>query len=423
MAHRALSTPAPANRQRTSVLIVALFCVLVPAQAQTYHVIYTFTGHADGNGPVGVVIDRAGNLYGTASQGGAVGGECGNYGCGTVFRLTYKNSWIFSLLYSFKGGDDGIYPVANVTLAPDGTLYGSTAGGGSGCLGSGCGTIFNLRPPATFCPSVQCPWTETALYRFNGDDGYYPRGQVLDGAGNLYGATAYGTGYGCGGLGCGTIFQLARSGNTWIESVLYSFNGANDGSFPSIPVVDAAGNVYGVTGYDGEFRCGNAFELLRSAHGWTLKILYSFNPQIGDGCQPDAGMILDPSGNLYGTTLGNVLGDGGVFELSPAANGNWTQSVLYLDPSGLQDSISPLIRDASGSLYGTTFSAPTGWGSVFKLTPTNGGWSYTTLHTFTCSDGDGAGPGPLAIDAQGNLYGTASYCGEHNAGLVFEITS
>jgi hypothetical protein len=179
-----------------------------------------------------------------------------------------------------------------------------------------------------------------------------------------------------------------------------------------------------VTGYSGAFQCGNAFELLRSAHSWTLKVLYPFNPQNGDHCQPDAGMIFDPSGNLYGTSLGNVLGAGGVFELSPAQNGNWTESVLYLGPSGFQDSISPLIRDASGNLYGTTFAAPNGWGSVFNLTPTNDGWSYTTLHTFTCSHGDGAGPGPgaLAMDAQGNLYGTASYCGQHNAGLVFEIT-
>lgn len=406
-----------------AVLLGAYVLSSLALSAQTYHILYSFTGTTDGKNPVGVVIDSAGNLYGTASAGG-LGSENCSPSCGTVFKLAHKNSsWIFSLLYSFAGGNDGLHPVANVNIASDGTLYGSTAyGGGSGCTEFGCGTIFRLQPPARFCASVQCPWNETVLYRFNGNDGFYPVGQAFDAAGNLYGASWYGGGNGCAGFGCGTVFKLTRSGNNWSEQVLYVFNGGNSGDSPSAPVLDLAGNLYSLSSDGGQYQCGFAYKLTPSGQNWTFTSLYDFNPAIGDGCQPDAAMVFDQSGNLYGTSIGNSLGEGSVFRLSPAQNGSWSESVLYLDTSGFQDSIAPLIRDAAGNLYGTMFSAPGGWGSVFKLTPGANGWTFTRLHTFSCSDGAGPGAGALAIDAAGNLYGTASYCGAHQAGVVWEIT-
>ena len=419
-----MSTPGLAGKRGALLVTAAILFALSAAQAQQFEVIYNFVGYPDGNWPLGVVIDRAGNLYGATLKGGIGNGNCSGYsGCGTVFKLSPQGSWNFTRLYGFTGGDDGVAPMANVIMAPDGTLYGTTAaGGGTDCFGEGCGTVFHLRPQPTICRSVPCPWNESVLHRFDGSDGNYPLGVVLDTAGNLYGATIYGTGNGCGGIGCGTIFQLTPSGNTWTENVVYNFNGSDDGASPAAPTLDAAGNLYGVTGEYGAFQCGSAFELVRSGGSWMFSVLYAFNPGIGDPCQPAAGMIFDPSGKLYGGGLGNGDGAGGVFELSRGQNGTWTESVPYLDGTGFQFAYAPLIRDTAGNLYGTTFSAPDGHGSVFELTPRQGGWTYTTLHVFNCSDGAGPGPGPLAIDAEGNLYGTASYCGTHNAGVVFKIT-
>src|SRR5271165_302659 len=148
--------------------ILAVGCALVffaagSAQAQTFAVLHSFTGGADGGGPLsGLTMDHAGNLYGTTSGGG-------NAGQGTVFKLTRKNSgWVFSSLYSFQGGSDGADPEAGVVIGRDGSLYGTTFAGGNSqdCYGPGCGTVFRLTPPPTFCKAINCPWIETVLYRF-----------------------------------------------------------------------------------------------------------------------------------------------------------------------------------------------------------------------------------------------------------------
>src|SRR5579863_561468 len=150
------------------VLSAALVIVLSAAlsqstQAQTYQVLHTFTGGLDGQVPFsGLTLDRGGNLYGTASQGGDLTCDA-PFGCGTAYRLKPTGSnWTFSPLYNFTGGTDGNGPESRVIFGPDGALYGTTdTGGGSGCGGIGCGTVFKLQPPATFCHSVFCSWTET----------------------------------------------------------------------------------------------------------------------------------------------------------------------------------------------------------------------------------------------------------------------
>src|SRR5271157_4784768 len=195
----------------TAGLVLAIVFVLAAvatqsAQAQTYTVIHNFTGGADGAYPVaGLTMDRAGNLYGTTSGGGASGN-------GTVFRLSYKGSgWVLNPLYRFAAGNDGLDPRTRVVIGPDGSLYGTTsAGGGTACnfgYGLGCGTVFNLKPSAKACTSALCSWTEIVLYRFSGTDGALPLGDVVfDQAGNLYGTTAFGGGVGnCSGdgFGCG----------------------------------------------------------------------------------------------------------------------------------------------------------------------------------------------------------------------------
>ena len=193
-AHR-ISISAIRLRVAALAILFALPLVANPwAQAQTYRVLYNFTDGADGAVPsAGLLIDRAGNLYGTAAYGGKAGCRFGS--CGTVFKLTHKGSgWILNVLYSFVGGNDGFQPLAPLALGPDGSLYGTTyyGGGSGGPYQTGFGTIFKLQPPATACKSALCPWTETQLYSFTGgSDGGWPTtsGLIFDPAGNIYGTT------------------------------------------------------------------------------------------------------------------------------------------------------------------------------------------------------------------------------------------
>src|SRR5271166_2865561 len=198
------------------VIAFALTVASAPiTHAQTFTVLHTFTG-ADGATPmVGLTMDKAGNLYGTTQDGGTGGeGYCAS-ACGTVFKLARKGSgWVFYRLYSFKGGSDGAYPRSRVVIGPDSSLYGTTSEGGEpgDCYQlPGCGTVFNLKPSPTRPASVLSPWLETVLYRFQGaPDGSYPEGEMtFDQAGNLYGSTSAGGAY--GHIYSGTIFELAPS--------------------------------------------------------------------------------------------------------------------------------------------------------------------------------------------------------------------
>ena len=200
-------------------------------QAQTFAVQHTFTGQGDGGQPTAGLTWLAGNLYGTTSTGGA--------GYGTVFKLSRSGSgWILSTLYTFRGGSDGANPQARVVFGPDGALYGTTTYGGAGL-----GTVFRLRPPASVCRSVQCPWNETVLYRFaGGNDGAGPAygDLAFDSAGNIYGTTAAG-GMGCGPYGgCGVVFKLTQSGGAWTETVLFAFEHGNGQTPYSGVVFDSA---------------------------------------------------------------------------------------------------------------------------------------------------------------------------------------
>lgn len=183
----------PATAALTLAIVFALAVLVTqPAHAQTFSVIHNFTGGADGAAPLaGLTIDRGGNLYGTAYDGGA--------GYGTVYMLAHSGSgWSFNSLYSFAEGNDGAHPYGRVTFGGNGRLYGTTyLGGNSNCSG-GCGTVFNMKPPPrAVCGTVLCPWTETVLYRFTGTDGAEPSGDlVFDQAGNLYGTTYVGGGMG-----------------------------------------------------------------------------------------------------------------------------------------------------------------------------------------------------------------------------------
>src|ERR1035438_880625 len=186
------------------------------ASPGTYTVLYSFTGGADGDYPQGrVVLDQLGNLYGTTSPKGNGGGPCNTIGgCGTVWELTPSHGgWIETTLYDFcslPSCSDGTSPWGDLILDSAGNLYGTTLyGGSSGCLGLGCGTVFELMP------NGNGGWKESILYTFSGtSDGVWPySGVIFDKNGNLYGTTLYGGSSGCGGLGCGTVFELMPNGN------------------------------------------------------------------------------------------------------------------------------------------------------------------------------------------------------------------
>jgi uncharacterized repeat protein (TIGR03803 family) len=267
-------------------------------QGGTHTIVYDFKGGSDGAFPGGELLaDQSGNLYGITSSGG--NSLCQ---CGTVFEVTPAG--VHTVLYSFQGGSDGENASA---LAADtaGNFYGTTGlGGGTGCGGHGCGTVFKLTSDGT----------ETVLYAFKGRrDGWSPiGGLIFDADGNLYGTTPIGGGTGCGGNGCGIVFELAPDGT---ETVLSRFNRAGGPAQPFGGVVrDQVGNLFGTTLYGGVGGCGTVFKV---APGHEAKAAYSFTCA-RDGANPQARLLLGQSGDLYGTTSGggNNPGYGTIFVLS-----------------------------------------------------------------------------------------------------------
>jgi uncharacterized repeat protein (TIGR03803 family) len=404
------------------VITVALTLAFAQSlQAQTFTTLYNFGGSEGGFPQAGLTIDRKGNLYGTAFQGGA-----GTFG--GVFKLSRSGSdWVEKTLYSFNGGNngdtDGGYPSARVVFGPDGSLYGTTIGGGeSSC--NYCGTVFKLTPPPHGCKTGPCPWVETILYRFlGGADGEFPYSEVvLDRKGNAYGTTQSG-GSNCT-YGCGTAYELEHAGGHWSKTVLYDFSGNIDGGYPTAGLIfDHAGNLYGTTPVSlNGFGGGTVFRLAHCGASWRQKVLYSFQNG-NDGGQPYGGLILDSYGDVFGTTSAGGSGNGGTaFELS-RSNGNWTYQLLSaFSGSGFLGPYGDLLRDRAGNLYGTTLrGGANGSGSVFKLTLTNGSWTETVLHDFTGGSDGGSPYGGVVMDTQGNLYGTASTGGQ-GYGIVWEIT-
>jgi uncharacterized repeat protein (TIGR03803 family) len=389
-------------------------------------VLHVFTFN-DGARPfTSLVFDGAGNLYGTTFNGGNQ--SCSN-GCGTIFELIpgANGKWTETVLHAFRGGDDGSGPSGSLIFDAVGNLYGTTTGSRNGD-----GTIFELAP------GTDGKWTKTVLYAFHGNDGSYPYGALtLDSTGNLYGSTNGGGNYhACPQYGCGVVFKLIPNGNgQWTEAVLHRFNG-NDGWAPTGALVfDGNGSLYGTTNYGGNFLhcgpygCGTAFKLAPSANGsWTETVLHRFNLNSGP---PVASLIIDKAGNLYGTSAaqgGRHYGT--VFTLALGANGKWTETVIhafYFRPAATP--FAGVILDSAGNLYGTTVAGGThGYGTVFKLAPVmDRKWVFSILHSFDGSDGNSS-LSSLILDANGNLYGTTQFggnlrgCSGNGCGVVFEIT-
>ncbi|MGA2904296.1 MAG: choice-of-anchor tandem repeat GloVer-containing protein [Candidatus Korobacteraceae bacterium] len=389
-------------------------------QAQTFSVLHNFSGGGDGAYPyAGVIVGPSGVLYGTAFEGGT-------HGYGTVFRLSLVESgWILSPLYEFTGGSDGGFPYGGLVIGPNGALYGTTTDGGTDYSG----IVFQLRPSPAVCKAILCYWNETVLHTFTGNpDGYEPFSEnlIFDQAGNIYGTTSGG-----GMYLYGTAFELTPSGTGYTESILHSFGSGTDGENPDSGVVlDTAGNVYETTFYGGTeeggcggYGCGTVYQLIPSNGGWLENVLVNFNGANGDN--PSGNLIIDASGNLYGITSNyQSNGYGVVFKLTPSG-GQFTYSALYTFNSPCE-SYGGVAIDAVGHFFGVCVDGGAhqdGW--IFELTNCSQTCTLVDLHDFSGSDGASPYGGPV-LDANGNLYGTTYYGGTgtnctDGCGVVWEI--
>jgi hypothetical protein len=303
-----------------------------------------------------------------------------------------------------------------------GNLYGTAFTGGdfgTNCL-AGCGTVFELSP-------TDSGWVFSLLYAFaGGQDGQYPKaGVTMDPSGNLFGTTYIG-----GAYGVGIAFELTRESNGWSESIIHTFSGSPDGSYPGSGLtIDAAGNLYGTSVFGGKFQtcklgCGTVFQLTNRNASWREKVVHNFTGGV-DGAYPGIGgsLVMKENGQFFGSTLdGGVYGFGTIFELSQTARG-WSESVLHSFTGG-SDGAGPsagVTIDAMHNLYETTGGGVSGWGTVFELQLQSRRW--VTLHTFSLNGFDGVAPnGSLILDSLGHLYGTTSGGGRYMAGIVFEIS-
>jgi uncharacterized repeat protein (TIGR03803 family) len=407
----------------------------------TAKVLYRFHGQTDGANPYGnLIADKAGNLYGTTEYGGP-----GGY-YGTVFELTPPTktggAWKKSTLYAFGNTGDGARPTDGLIFDSKGNLYGTTGDSNAG----GYGEIFQLAPPTTKGGA----WSETVLYHFQGlTDGAYPVGGLIsDAAGNLYGTAS------------NSVFELsppAQSGGTWSFSLLHEFKGGSTDGLASHSglVRDQLGNLYGTTlwgGFEGNpdcgsIGCGTAFEVSPPAvkgGAWSEQVIHFFG--MGDGFDPEGGLVLDAAGNLYGTTYsGGTPGGGTAFRLSPPSQsgGVWTEQIVHTFSYSTSDGAAPvatMVLDTAGNLYGTTMFGGTpcffngadyGCGVVFELSPVAGGaWEETVLYFFPRPWGNPRHPtASVLFDARGNLYGTTYFGGLYlcttdgtsGCGTIFEL--
>jgi uncharacterized repeat protein (TIGR03803 family) len=362
-----------------------------------FFLLHSFSGSpSDGDSPAGIVMDRAGNLFGTTLVGGS-----STAGYGTVFKLR-SNGTGYHLLHSFTGkAADGANPNGPSTLDASGNLFVTTSAGGL----SDAGTILALN---THTNAV------TLLHSFSRDvsDGSVPSAPVvLDASGNLFGTTLWG-----GAAGLGAVFTVKADGADF--RLVHSFWG--DVGCQGSAISDASGNLYGTGACGGEFGGGGVFKLKSDGTGYVL--LYSFAGRELDGASPSASLTLDGSGTLFGTTYAGGPSDrGSVFKLKT----DGTEFVILHFFSGGTDGahpVAPLALDESGNLFGTTYEAgPFGLGTVFTLTSDGAG--FALLHVFGGGASDGAAPRALLTDRAGHLFGATSRGGSSDLGTIFTLNT
>lgn len=414
-----------------AVVVVIFGCSFAIGQVQE-KLLYSFSG-PDGAQPFGkLMFDNAGNLYGTTKWGGSQGwGTVFELSPGP--DGTWTESVLYSFCQDFEGGScvDGGEPLAGLVMDSAGNLFGTTWTGGGFCphASEGCGTVFQLSPP--LAPGAE--WQETVLYKFcqQGDircpDGSFPYDKLtFDPAGNLFGTTS-------GGGGGGLVFELSPSPSGWTETVLYTF--CSLGQFPVCPdgdepqsavTLDNSGNIYGTTVNGGSPKYeggGVVYKLSPSQSGWTETVLHSFNIST-KGFLLMGSINIDSDGNLYSTAFqGGESNEGVVFQLSQK-NGGTQRTFSFSGTNGGNPTAGVLIDPRNGNLYGTTSTGGVngctyGCGTVYKI---NGKGETVIYAFFGGQDGDGAFPmAGLEADKKGHLYGTTALGGATNQGTIFEI--
>ena len=394
-----------------TVAAVVLTMVLVTNAfaAGEEKMLYAFKGGSDGSYPVSSLItDGAGNLYGTTLSGG-VNND------GTVFELMLQpdGKWTEKVLYQFGNLSGGTgSPNAGLVIDSSGNLYGSTQAAPDNGL---FGVVFELS-------LAQNGWTERTLHTFIGNgDGYGPNGAlVIDNNGNLYGTTLFG-----GAGNYGVVFELANG--SWGETILHSFSGGLDGGSPEGLAINASGNLYGATSAGGAANRGVLFELKLSNGGWKELTLHSFTG-VYDGALPSGSLVFNKRGNIYGSTSaggggGCTGGCGIVFKLALNSQGKWRETVLHVFKNNGHDGNLPLLSFSDGhNLYGVTqLGGRFGGGILFELLPAfDGSWVETVLYGFS---GGRDGDIPYAVlRNSGKLFGTVTQGGQNFYGGVFELT-
>jgi uncharacterized repeat protein (TIGR03803 family) len=339
-----------------------------------------------------------------------------------MLLLFAGESWAQTLtvLHAFSGQGDGDAPSAGLIMDRGGRLYGPTTDGVSP------GSVFKLA-------DVRSGWVLNTLHNFGfvDDGGRYPNGKLTFGPdGNLYGVNYSGGQESCE-TGCGVVFKLQPPATAcpvfscpWTETVLYSFTGGRDGGNPVGDIAfDSAGNLYGATEFGGnpscESGCGVVYELTPSSGGWTQTILHSFGSPATDGILPSGGVVLDPAGNVYGVTMsGGAMNEGITYELSPS-NGGWSETILhsFQNLARYNSPVGTLTRDQAGNLYGITRGSYYGGSLIFELSQP-GAWTYSELQHWGAERA--VSPG-LVLDSAGNLYGAVNGTNGSNEGTVFKL--
>jgi uncharacterized repeat protein (TIGR03803 family) len=370
------------NRKHRMVFMVVIVLAAL-GQAQTFATIYNFTGGSDGGNPyAGLIQDSAGNLYGTALNGGS-----GHYYAdGVVFKM--NTSGTETVLYSFGGYPDGGWPETPVVRDKAGNIYGTT---------TGWGAVFKIDTKGN----------ETVLYSFTSGSSPY-QGLVIDQARNAYGTT------GCGSSGYGTIFKIDHAGS---YTLLHTFTGgSSDGACPYYGhlTMDKSGNLYGVTWGGGAYGYGVLYEFSGSG---KFIVLHSFNNSSSDGCYPYGSVLMDEAGNLYGTTSGcGSYYYGTIWKVS--ARGK--ETILHNFAGTPSDGCTPyagVARDSKGNLYGVTTACGANfyYGAVYELSAKG---KFTLLHSFVGTDGYYP-LGEVWRTTDGTLFGTTYYGGTGNCRVYY----
>lgn len=386
----------------------------VDASAASYRQLYAFLGGHDGAGPLSNMVEVGGVLYGVTGSGGAGAGS------GILFSVDPATG-AEKILHTFGAKVDGVFPWGGL-IAVDGVLYGTTTEGGQYSFGSwSCGTVFSFDT-ATGAYSV--------LHSFNGNDGMFPLGDLINVGDELYGTTQQGAdfeGDNCLIVGCGVVFSVNR--NTQDFKTVHEFNGDKGGFFPASGLIQVGGKLYGTTQEGNGLHTGAIYSVnLHTIHEKTVLEFYGL-----EGPNQPYGGLVEVDGLLYGTTYqggggmgcyNNQFGCGTIFTVDPKTGDT---NVAYAFKGGHDGQyLRSNLINVGGLLYGTTVfggscraSRLSGCGTVFSFDPKTG--KKEMVYSFRAGK-DGSRPRAGLINVNGTLYGVTEEGGPANLGTVFAIT-